>query len=355
MSSDTCVRPEWLRQFCTRLQIGFGIPESHAEIVSDCLVEANLMGLDTHGVIRLKFYLDRIKVGGNNPNPNFRRLRDNPCTALLDVDNALGPVGGKMAMDLAIEKAAANGLGLVLVAHCNHYGPAGYYARMAVPHDMIGLSLSNVLASMPPTGGAEARVGNNPYAVAIGAGEEPPVVVDGATSKASWGKVFLCAQSGDKLPEDCYVDAAGKMTVDPQAVINGGCLLPIAGHKGYGIAVAIELLTGMLAGAALDHEILHPYKHLDKPGQNTFLMGAVRIDQFAEPADFKQRLAEWVRLIRNTRKAPGVERIWLPGEMEIVTRQQRLAAGIPLPAKMLDELKVLAEQTNVPFQPEMCS
>ena len=345
---DKLVSYESLHQLSTRIQVGLGVPEPDAGVVSDCLVQANLMGLDTHGVIRLKFYMDRVRSGGINANPVLERVQDHPSTALVDGDNGLGPVCGTAGMDLAIRKAQATGIGLVLISNSNHYGPAGHYARMALQHDMIGVSLTNVLASMPPAGGAQRQVGNNPYAVGIPAGDEPPVVVDGATSKSSWGKLFLCAQTGQDLPDGCYIDAAGAVTVDPQAVLAGGALLPIAGHKGYGIAVAIELLTGMLANAALDHDIPHPYKHLDKPGGNTFLMGAVRIDQFTEPKQFRRRLDDWVRRVRATPTAPGVDRIWLPGEMELVTREQRRRDGIPLGEAMLEELRELAEVAGVP-------
>ena len=340
---------ESLRRLCTLIQIGFGIPESDAKIVSDCLVEANLMGLDTHGVIRLKPYMDRIKAGGNNPIPNIRIVKDNVCTALIDADNALGPVGGKQAMELAIEKANSTGIGVVVIKNCNHYGPAGYYARMALKHEMIGVSMTNVLASMPPTGGAEAYIGNNAYSIAFPAKDEPPVVVDGATSLASWGKVFLCAQEGKELPDGCYVDSDGNLTVKPQDVINGGSLLPFAGYKGYGIAVAIELLTGMLADSSLDHEILHPYKELAKPGINTFFMSAICISDFTAPEKFKARMDEWIRSVRSIHKSEGVDRIWLPGEKEFVARNQRLTDGIPLNTKMTGELEALAIEIGVPF------
>jgi L-2-hydroxycarboxylate dehydrogenase (NAD+) len=347
--SEILIDHESLRRLCMLIQIGFGVPESDAKIVSDCLVEANLMGLDTHGVIRLKPYMDRIKAGGNNPMPNIRIVKDNVCTALIDADNALGPVGGKQAMELAIKKADSTGIGVVVIKNCNHYGPAGYYARMALKHEMIGVSMTNVLASMPPTGGAEAYIGNNAYSIAFPAKDEPPVVVDGATSLASWGKVFLCAQEGKELPEGCYVDSDGSLTVKPQDVINGGSLLPFAGHKGYGIAVAIELLTGMLADSSLDHEILHPYKELAKPGMNTFFMSAIRISEFTAPEKFKARMDEWIRSVRSIHKSEGVDRIWLPGEKEFVTRNQRLTDGIPLNTKMTDELEALAIKINVPF------
>ncbi|MEW6358434.1 MAG: Ldh family oxidoreductase [Planctomycetota bacterium] len=352
MSEETRVRHEWLRKTCNAIQVGFGVAKDQAETVTDLLVESNLMGIDTHGVIRLKLYMDRIRKGGNNVKPNIRRVKDAPCTALIDADNALGPVGGRLGMELAIEKAAAGGIGMVLVRNSNHYGPAGYYARMALVRDMIGVSLCNTLASMPPTGGAEGRLGNNPYAVAIPAKKEPPIVVDGATSKASWGKVFLCAQKGEPLPEDCFLDSQGNVTLDPKAVMEGGCLLPFAGHKGYGIASAIALLTGMLAGAAVDHEIPHPYKFLDEPGVNTYLFAAVQIDHFAEVKQFKKRMDDWIRLVRNTRKAPGVDRIWLPGEKESVAREDRLANGIPLNENMLAELEALAKEAGVAFERE---
>lgn len=350
---DVLINHESLRRLCTRIQVGYGVPESDAKTVSDCLVESNLMGLDTHGVIRLKLYMDRIKAGGNNPRPNISILRENACTALMDADNALGPVGGTHAIELAIEKARSGGLGVVVIRNCNHYGPAGYYARMALKNEMIGISMTNVLPSMPPTGGAEARIGNNAYAIAFPAQDEPPVVTDGATSMASWGKLFLCAQQGEDLPVACYVDSEGRPTVKPQDVLNGGSLLPFAGHKGYGIAVAIELLTGMLADAPLDHEIPHPYKILSEPGLNTFFMAAIRLDNFVEPQKFKQRMDEWIRFIRSTRKSEGTERVWLPGEKEIVTRNQRIADGINLNIKMVDELKLLASEAGVVF--ELCN
>ncbi len=348
MAKTFRIEHQRLREVCTRIQTAFGVPTEDAGVVSDCLVEADLMGIETHGLIRLKFYMDRVRAGGNNPRARMRRVRDNPCTAVLDADNALGPVGGKAGMDLAIAKAAEVGIGMVLVRNCNHYGPAGHYARMPVEREMIGMSLCNVLASMPPTGGAEACVGNNPYAVAFPAGQEPPVVVDACTSKGSWGKVFLAAKTGQSLEPECYTDAEGRVTLDPRAVMGGGCLLPIAGHKGYGIAAAIELLTGMLAGAALDHDIPHPYKHLDRPGDNTFLMAAIRVDQFQDVPDFRRNMDAWVRHIRGSRRAPGVERIWLPGEIEAETRKARLSGGVPVNPAVWEEVRALAREAGVP-------
>ncbi|MGQ9611036.1 MAG: Ldh family oxidoreductase [bacterium] len=340
-----------LYQLCTEIQVRFGIPESEAKIVSECLVEADLMGINTHGVIRLKLYMDRIKAGGSNPNPNIKIVRDNKITTLIDADNALGPVGGKFAMDKAIEKTKVNGVGIIIIRNCNHYGPAGYYARMALEHNMIGISLTNVLASMPPTDGAEVRIGNNAYAIAFPAMEEFPIVVDGATSVSSWGRLFLCLKNGDDLPPESYIDKHGNFTQNPQDVLDGGALMPFAGHKGYGIAVAIELLTGMLAGSALDHEIPHPYMELSKPGLNTFFMSAISISDFIDPEQFKKNVDNWIKYIRSTKKQPGKDRIWLPGEKEFYKKKQQIIEGISLDDEIINELKILADSVSVEFDP----
>jgi len=346
---ETRVDHERLRTLCTSILVGVRVPEADATVVANLLAEANLCGIDTHGVIRLKLYVDRIIAGGIKVEPEIQTVRENPCTALLDGDNCLGPVGGTQAMDLAIAKAANTGIGMVAIRNCNHYGPAGHYARLATARGMIGISITNTLASMPPTGGAAPRQGNNAYSIGFPASEEPAVVVDGATSKASWGKLFLCAQEGQDLPEDCYVDSAGAPTLNPQDVMDGGGLLPFAEHKGYGLAVAFELLTGMLAAAPLDHKIPHPYKKLDVPGDNTFFMGAIDADCFAGADEFKRDMDEWVRFMRDTPRAPGVERVWLPGEKEAVTRQERFEEGIPLGENMMQELRELAQQAGVQF------
>lgn len=334
---------EALLQLVREILLRHGVSEEDAAVTADCLVWANLHGIDTHGVIRLKVYADRIREGGNNPRPRFRVVQETPVAAVLDGDNALGPVGGVRAMRLAMEKAAAAGVGLVALRNSNHYGAAAYYATMALERDMIGFSATNVLPSMPPTGGREARVGNNPLALAFPAAEEPPVVLDMATSRSSWGVLFTAAQAGRPLPEGCFLDAAGQPTVDPQAVLAGGALLPIADYKGYGLALCLGLLTGLLSDGSFDTDLPHPYKFLDQAGRNAFFMGALRIDQFLPPERFKARVDEVVRLLRSTPRAPGVDRIYLPGEKEWEAAQERRRTGIPLPPAMVEELRTLAE------------
>jgi len=327
-----------------------GVPDEDAHTTADCLVRADLRGVGTHGVIRLKVYADRLQAGGNNPRPDIRVVKETATAAVLDGDRSLGPVGGRKAMELAIEKAREAGVGMVAIRNSNHYGAAAYYAMMALEHDMIGHSMTNVLASMPPTGGREAKVGNNPFALALPAGEEPPVVLDAATSRSSWGKIFAAAQTGERLPEDCFLDKEGKPTTDAHRALEAGLLLPIAEHKGYGMALCIAVLTGLLADAEFDIDLPHPYKMPDEPGYNSFFQAAVRVDQFVPVAHFKTRMDGVVRQMRSAAPAPGVEGIYLPGEKEHVTELERIENGIPLNEAMLRELEELARESGVEFK-----
>jgi LDH2 family malate/lactate/ureidoglycolate dehydrogenase len=324
-----------------------GLSEEDAAITAEHLVTANLRGVDTHGVIRLAGYIKRIQAGGNNPHPEIRILRQTDTTALMDGDNSLGQVGGKRAMELAIEKAERRGIGLVTMRNSNHYGMAGYYTLLAVQRDMIGISMTNVLAAMAPTGGTDKRIGNNPIAFAFPADSEPPVVVDFAASKSSWGKALLCAQSGEPLPEDCFTDSRGQPTRSAEAFLDGGTLVPIASHKGYGLALAISLLTGLLADAEFDTELPHLYKEPDKPGGNSFTMGAIRIDSFQPVDRFKKHLDSIVRQVRSSGLVSGAQRVYLPGEIEHEREQEQRTKGILMKRQMVEELIDLAKQAGL--------
>jgi LDH2 family malate/lactate/ureidoglycolate dehydrogenase len=250
-------------------------------------------------------------------------------------------------MHLAIEKADKHGIGLVTMRNSNHYGMAGYYALLAAQHDMIGISMTNVLAGMAPTGGTSKKLGNNPIAFAFPTNSEPPVVVDFATSKSSWGKALLCAQSREPLPENCFTDAKGRPTLSADAFLDGGTLIPIASHKGYGLALAISLLTGLLADAGFDTELPHLYKELDKPGGNSFTMSAIRIDNFQPVDRFKRHLDSIVRQIRSSGLASGTRRVYLPGEIEHEKEQEQRTNGIFMKRQMVDELIDLSKQAGL--------
>jgi len=344
---QTYIKAEELQHFTKEILVKNGVPENDADIVADSLVAANLRGVDTHGVLRLKIYVDRIKAGGNNPTPSIKVVKDSPVSAVLDGDNSLGQVGGYRTMKLAIEKAHNTGVGIVTIRNSNHYGTAGYYAMMALEEDMIGVSFTNVLASMPPTGGRQPRVGNNPFAIVFPAGEEYPVVLDAASSLSSWGKLFIAAQKGEPLPEGCFLDKDGNPTLKPEDVFNGGMLLPIADYKGYGLALCIGIFTGLLSGGSFDVDVPHPNIHIAKPGDNSFFMAAIKIDQFVPVEQFKQRMDEIIKLIKTTELASDADRIYLPGEKEYEMEKQRRITGIPLSGKMIDELNLLAQEAGM--------
>jgi LDH2 family malate/lactate/ureidoglycolate dehydrogenase len=338
----THVPADSLRENCARVLGAAGVRPEEAELIADCLVYANLRGVDTHGVIRLKFYLQRIAAGGDNPNAHISLVRETATTALFDADNAFGPVAGVRAMETAVSKAGDAGIAVATIRNANHFGAAAYYAERPVRKGMIGLCMANVVASMPPPGGRAARVGNSPIAFAFPAGDEPPVVFDAATSIAPWGALIEARLRGELLPPQSFLDREGKFTRDPQAVLDGGFLVPIAGHKGFGLALSIALLTGLLAGGVFDTDITYPYGDVSIPGNNSFLMMALRVDRFVPLADYTRRMDEVIRLIRATPTAEGTDRVLLPGQREHETAQERSRTGIPLSAELVAELRGLA-------------
>ncbi|OFX13417.1 MAG: hypothetical protein A2Z18_01480 [Armatimonadetes bacterium RBG_16_58_9] len=347
VTESTRVSEKELRELAAAVLEAHGVPPEDAMITAAHLVAANLRGVDTHGVIRLKGYIQRIESGGNNPRANIKVVRDTQMTAVMDGDNSLGQVGGYRAMELAIRKAEHAGIGVVAMRGSNHYGMAAYYAMMPLVHDMIGISMTNVLACMAPTGGTAARVGNDPMSIAFPAGEEPPVVLDMAASKSSWGKAIVCAQKGEPLPEGCFQDKRGAPTLDGNAFLDGGTLTPIADHKGYGLALAISIMCGLLADGAFDTALPHLYKKLGEPGGNSFFMMAMKLDNFVPADHFKGRMDETIREIRSTPKTPAVSRIYLPGEIEHETERERKKHGVPVNRALGDELVSLAGEAGI--------
>ena len=346
-SEKVIVPSKKLKDFVQSILEFHGLPSEDAAITADHLVVSNLRGVDTHGVIRLSGYVQRIQAGGNNPQPSISVLSETPSTAVMDGDNSLGQVGGFRAMELAIQKAEQTGLGIVAMRNSNHYGMAAYYFMMALPHDMIGISMTNVLGSMAPTGGVEGLWGNNPFSISFPAGNEPPVVFDFATSKSSWGKALLCQQNNDPLPEGCFQDVEGKATLSPEAFLDGGTLLPIAGHKGYGLALSIGILCGLLSGGGFDNKLPHLYKELHQAGGNSFLMAAFKVKGFVPIERFKKRMDDIIRMIRSSRTGPGVPRVYLPGEMEHERQGKQEEQGILLSRSMVSALAELAQAARL--------
>lgn len=336
-----------LSAFMARAFVAAGLPAADAEIVAGLMAEADLRGSDTHGVIRLPIYLRRIRAGGVNAAPNIRVISERPAAALIDGDNGMGHLVMRRATRLAIEKAKATGIGWVGARMSNHAGPAALYATLPLHHDMIGLYFAvGSNNHLPPWGGGENLLGTNPLCVAVPALEEPPVVLDMAPTVAAYGKVRLKAQRGEPMPVGWMIDRDGKPLTDPKRA-DEGYLLPIGDYKGYGLSLIIGILAGALNRAALGREVVDFVKDTGKATNTGHAIAAIAIGAFMPPADFKRTIDQVIRDIRGSKRLPGVERIWLPGEQSHAKFLDRRAHGIPVPKSLRASLDAVAREFNI--------
>lgn len=333
-----------LKYFCRKLLEKLDVPAEEAIIVTDNLVEADLRGVGSHGVMRLPVYKRRLQAKATNPRPRMKIIRETAQTAVFDGDNGLGHLVGVRAMELVIDKARTGEPTFVAVRRSNHFGTAAYYAQMAAQEEMVGFAFTiGGINHMTPWGGAEAKLGNNPFALAMPAGEEYPIVLDMACSVAARGKIMLAVQENVPIPGDWAVDVEGRPTTDAEAAM-GGFVLPVGGPKGYALTLMIGLVSTMLSGAFFGSEVTHLYDDLENEQNTGHLFGALPIATFVDPDRYKARMDKAVREMRSARHAAGVERIYLPGEREYLTLEKRRAEGIPLNQATFDELNEIGAE-----------
>jgi L-2-hydroxycarboxylate dehydrogenase (NAD+) len=360
-SVDTKLFPaETLREFCARVFMYFGASKSDAAQAADVLAAADLRGIDSHGVARMSSYVGLLSEGLINPKPQIKVLRSTPSTATVDGDNGLGLVVGPRANQMAIELAEKAGSGWVSVMNTNHFGIAGYYVLKAVAREMIGWAMTNSTAIVAPLWGIERMLGTNPIAVAFPGNNEPPIVIDMATCTAAYGKIEMALRKGEQIAEGWAIDSQGHSTRQPADVINGGALLPLGsdrergGHKGYGLAVMVDLLSGALSGAnwgpfappfALRHVI--PTRSVGKGIGHFF--GALRIDGFIDADAFKSQVDEYIRVFRATKPAPDTNGPLIPGDPEREAERIRRDNGVPLILPVIEELRSISKRTGIPF------
>ena len=338
---------EALKAFIQSAFLSQGLTEADAAQVASLMAEADLQGSDGHGVIRLTQYIKRIRAGGINTRPDIRVVRERAAMAVIDGDNGMGHLVVSRAVDLAIRKARECGVAWVSTRYSNHAGPASLYARRPMQHDMLGLYFAVGNANhLPPWGGMDMLLSTNPIAAGIPAGEEPPVVLDMATTVAAYGKVKAKAKAGEMMPEGWMIDRQGKPLLDPNRS-NEGFLLPIGGHKGYGLALMVGLLAGTLGGGAMGRDVVDfnaDHVTVTNTGQAILV---IDLAAFGEPAQFKHAVDKLVRELRGAERLPGVDRIWLPGEQSHLRRQQYRAHGIPLSAGVVADITALAAEIGV--------
>ncbi|HXF88850.1 MAG TPA: Ldh family oxidoreductase [Xanthobacteraceae bacterium] len=325
-----------------------GLSDQDAAKTAELMVAADLAGADAHGVFRLPHYVRRIKAGGINPRPNIKVEKTASATAMVDGDNGMGHLVMARAAATAIALAKDTGVAWVGARRSNHAGAAGVYAEMKLAHDMIGIYAVVANANhMPMWGGAENLLGTNPIAFAIPAGEEPPVVLDIATTVVSYGTVKSYRLQGKPLPEGWMIDAkTGAPLTDPARSAEG-LLLPIGGYKGAGLALVLGLLAGPLNGAAFGRDVIDfNYNDADACDTGHFLI-ALDVARFRPLAEFKREVDRHLRELRNSPRLPGFDAIRLPGEQRAARQQDRKKNGIPIAGEVMALLDKLADELGM--------
>ncbi len=342
-----------LADFVSRSFAKLGVPPKDAEIAANVLVQADLRGVDTHGVIRFNpkaWYVKWLGDGSMTARPNLRIVRESATTALLDGDRGIGMVVGHRAMELAIEKAREAGISIVAVRNSRHYGMSAYYSKMALRHDMIGIAMTNASRQVVPTFGREARFGTNPMCFAVPAQDEQPFVLDMATTTAAAGKLELAARQGKSIPRGWALNERAEATDDPKTAQRARRLLPLGGsreggsHKGYGLAIVVEILCGVLSGTLTA-------LNTDQDPRGHFF-AAIRLDRFRPVNEFKRDMDRLIRGLKSTPLIEGESRVYVAGEIEFETAAERSERGIPLLPSVLKGLRDVGAQLGVAYDLE---
>ncbi|MDQ0286167.1 LDH2 family malate/lactate/ureidoglycolate dehydrogenase [Desulfofundulus luciae] len=333
-----------LAPFCRELMKAAGVPPEDAGVVTDVLIDASLEGIDTHGISRLPIYISRLRNGRINSRPQIKVDRTGAMAA-VDGDNGLGQLVAVRSMKIAIELAGQYGVGFVTTKHSNHFGAASYYCKMATRWQMIGMAFTNSPPGIPPWGGRKPYFGTNPIAFAFPTNEYP-VVVDMSSSTVARGNIILAAREGREIPLGWAIDAEGRPTTDPQKAL-GGAVLPVGGAKGYALALAVEVLSGILSGSAYGPGVGWIYDDSLEPANVGHCFLAIDVSRLMSLETFHKRMADMIQGVKAVPLAKGFEQILIPGERRRVKAKQRVREGIPVDENLLQELNQLAMELGV--------
>lgn len=337
-----------LASHATALLRACGVPPEDAALIADVFVDSDLRGEESHGVRLLVHILGRLKAGSIRPEPVVTTLLDRAAAARWDANHSLGHAVAARAMRLAMAKARQHGIGLVGVRNNNSLTSLKYYPLMAVAEGMLGLAYCNSTPMMPPEGGLSPIMGNNPFALAAPAGDEHPFVLDMSCATTAKERIFQAEELGQPIPPGWALDAEGNPTTDATAALASGIVLPFGGYKAFGLGAAHEVLTSVLMDGPLftgDAKGFLPY---DGPFNVTQTFQAVDIEMFSPVAEFRARMDAVIRKIKSSRLRPGVERVYAPGERGFIERARRLLEGIPLAARVIEDLGGWADELHVP-------
>jgi len=337
-----------LRGLVSRLAVAGGVPADDADVFARVLVDADLQGVSTHGVSRLNIYLQRIEKGLIDPKAVLGVDRNGGSVLALDAGNGLGQVQAMKALDMLMPLAKQNGIAAATIRNSQHFGALSYYCNRAAEQDLILLAMTNCEPAMSPAGGFEAFFGTNPIAASFPTGKGYSVKIDMATSIVARGNIIAAQKKGQAIPEGWALDPAGEPTTDAsQALL--GTVLTMAGHKGYALALMIEVFSSVLSGAAIGSDIGSMYKNMDRKQDVGHFFCLLNIAAFLDVKDFKQRMDETIDKLKGGKRRPGVEEILIPGERSSRKAAENEAAGVPVGDVVVAEIKELCGRLNVPF------
>ncbi|WP_299625936.1 Ldh family oxidoreductase [Pelagibius sp.] len=343
--SDHPIQAERLAAFAAAAYRAMGVPEADAALLADTLVQADLWGHQSHGVMRTFWYGERLRSGAMRAVTKPEVVVDGGAVAVLDGCDGIGQVITARAMREAVDRSKRHGIGAVAVRNSGHFGTAMYFTRTATEDGCIGFLSTNASPAMAPWGGRRKLIGTNPWSIAAPAGRHPPMLLDIANTAVARGKLYLARQRGETIPEGWAIDAEGRATIDPAAGIAGN-ILPMAGHKGYAIAAMMDVLSGVLSGSGFGGAVVGPYVPEGRSGVGHLVM-ALNIEAFRPNADFAADMERLIADIKAVPRAPGVKEIHYPGELEARAEERQRRHGVVIPEDTLAELDAAARELGI--------
>jgi LDH2 family malate/lactate/ureidoglycolate dehydrogenase len=340
------VSPDACRGFVAAVLESEGASAERARRWAELLVQTSLLGVDSHGIRMLERYINQIRQGGIRPGAESVVCNEAGAYAAIDAQDGLGHLAADYAMNLAMQKASTSGIACVTVKNSNHMGACGVYVRQAALADFVGICACSSRAGMAPWGGFQPLIGLNPLGLAAPVQDKPPFVLDISTTVTAMGKVTKAADVGESIPENWALDASGNPTTDPTTAVQGS-LLPAGGHKGYGLGMAMELLSSMLTGGPMATEISDWIMRPDRPMGVSFTMIAIHIATFQPPEAFRTGMRDWVERLTKSPRRQHVERIFYPGERAGESYQYRQQHGIPVDQHTADMFNDFARKLHL--------
>jgi LDH2 family malate/lactate/ureidoglycolate dehydrogenase len=347
MTATVNLMPEQLMRFASAILCAQGVAAQDATIVADSLVQADMWGHQSHGVLRLPWYVARIRSGAMTSLGRPATVVDSGSVVVLDGLDGIGQVLAVNAADLGVERALEHGVSLVGMRNSNHFGCAAYFTRRSASRGCVALLATNASPAMAPWGGTQKSIGANPWSLAAPAGKHGQVVLDIANTAVARGKIYLARQRGESIPEGWATDAKGVCTTDPQQAIEG-ILMPMAGHKGYVMSFMFDVLAGVLTGSTFGQAVVGPYDPYRRSGVGHLLL-TISVEAVMPLNEFIERMEHLAEEVKSSPTKPGVEEILLPGEREDRCARLSLERGIDLPKRTFEALQRLGEEEGIPF------